>query len=461
MELPDHMNTKKLPILSSILCSMVLLSVSAYGATFVVRPDRSLVRVADAIVVGSALTSYAAETANGGIETVTSVSIEEVVKGRLTASAIDVVEPGGEVRGRLSIVAGAPQFAPGRRTLLFLMRTGPNRWSVLDLAVGKFTFADDRIGRKILVRDEDEVVGLDPDLQPHQEPRRKADDFLQFVREETRGVHSQIDYTVPVSELTEPTLAPAAGFRFVPTAESLHPRALVAPYSANSYTMTISGSQGSRWNVFPSAVTFFMGTTQEAGAPGGGATAIQTAFASWNGDTGSNVNYVYGGVDDGTHTQGLHAPDGRNTVLFERDLSAWGAPPFTCSGNSYSGTLGIGGITSASGSNTVGSETFVTTGEADVEMNRGIANCTVLFNNGEFNSGVTHEIGHTLGFRHADQTRNSGAACTTDASLECSSHAIMTAVVTPGINAALQTWDIHAVQAVYPGSTGGGCTIPT
>jgi hypothetical protein len=97
-------------------------------------------------------------------------------------------------------------------------------------------------------------------------------------------------------------------------------------------------------------------------------------------------------------------------------------------------------------------------------MNRGIANCTLLFNNGDFNSAVTHEVGHTLGFRHSDQTRNSGAACTTDPSLECSSTAIMKSFITTGLNAALQTWDQHAVQAVYPGNVCApgppACTAP-
>jgi hypothetical protein len=173
------------------------------------------------------------------------------------------------------------------------------------------------------------------------------------------------------------------------------------------------------------------------------------------------VNYAYAGVDDGTHAQGLHGIDGRNTILFERDLSTWGVPPFTCTSNSYSGTLGIGGITNASGQNSVNGEAFATTAEGDVEMNRGLANCTLLFNNGDFNSAVTHEVGHTLGFRHSDQNRASNAACTTDGSLECSNQAIMKSFISTGLNAALQVWDQHAVQAVYPGNVCAPVPPPT
>src|SRR5438105_9302407 len=84
-------------------------------------------------------------------------------------------------------------------------------------------------------------------------------------------------------------------------------------------------------------------------------------------------------------------------------------------------------------------------------MNLGIANCTLLLqtNKGDWNSAVTHEVGHTLGWRHSDQTRSGGIPCI-DPPLECSGSAIMTATVTSGLNAALQTWDVHAASLVYP-----------
>jgi len=444
------MRSYRLPLL---LVSLILATVSASGATFVVRSDRDLVERADAIVIASALTSYTRLTDAGGVETVTPMSIEETIKGSVPSTA-DVVEPGGAYKKQVMIVPGSPQFAEGQRMLLFLMSTGPDRWSVLDLVVGKFTFATDKLGQKLLLRDEDEIIGWDPDLGIHKEPRRAADKFLEFVRGSARGQkldEAPADYSVPFAEVIEQP-------RFHTSTQSLQPVSQVAPYTATSYTMTISGSQGSRWNVFPNAVNWYMGTTQEPGAPAGGATAIQAGIAAWDSDSGSNVNYVYAGADDGSHTQGLHGADGRNTVLFERDLSSFGAGAFTCNGSSYSGTLGLGGISSASGSNTVGGETFVTTQEGDVEMNKGLANCTILFNSGDFNSAVAHELGHTLGFRHSDQNRASSGSCSSDPSLECSSSAIMTASVTHGLNAALQQWDINAVRAVYPGTTGGGCT---
>ncbi len=424
----------------------------AFATTFVVPQDRELIRRADAVVIGSALSSYTRLSPQNTIETVTSLSIEETIKGAVTGT-INIVEPGGQLGRRATLLAGVPRFDDGKRMLLLLTNTGPDQWAVTELVLGKFKFETDISGHALLVRDETEIVGWDADLKVHREQRRLAGRFLDFVRAEARAQMAPADYWTDVAPL-----------RLQPTAKSMSPLVPlpdVAPFTANSYTMLISGNLGARWAVFPSSVSWFSGTTQEPGAPGGGVTAIQNAIASWDNDCGSNVNYVYAGVDDGTHTQGLHGVDGRNTVLFERDLSSFGVAPFTCSANGYSGTLGIGGITSASGQNSVSGETFATTTEGDVEMNRGLANCTLLFNNGDFNSAVTHEIGHTLGFRHSDQDRGSSGACASDPSLECSNTAIMKSFITTGLNGALQVWDQHAVQAVYPGNVcNPTCTAP-
>jgi len=435
-----------------IFLILALLATSLTAATFVVPEDREMVRRADIIVVATAGPSHARLNDDGGIETVTPITVAEVIKGGSIPSTLTIVEPGGHVGEMFTVIPGSPRMADGERDLLFLKQTGPARWSIAELVLGKFTFVTDRTGRRLLARDADEIIGWDPNLTPHAERPRDAERFLRFVRSEASGIPAGGDYFVSAP------LAPNST-----STSPLTPGSNIAPYTATSYTMLISGSMGSRWTQFPNAVTFFSGTTQEPGAPGGGVTAINAAFTSWDDDCGSNVNYVYGGTNSAS--AGLHSPDGVNSILFEQDLSSFGISPFTCSANGYSGTLGIGGITDASTTiNTVNGESFATTLEADVMMNKGIANCSLLFNNGDWNSAVTHEVGHTLCFRHADQNRSSSAACSTDPSLECASSAIMTAFVTAGLNAALQTWDQHAVDAVYPGNVcapGPTCTAPS
>jgi hypothetical protein len=434
--------------------ALFLFTVPVFATTFVVRDDRDLIGRSHAIVMGTALDSYPQWSEEGGVETLTIFSVTEVIKGKVSPT-INIVEPGGSIDGMSTILSGVPHFERGEKALLFLRKIGADRWAVADLAVGKFSSVSD--GReRLLQRDADEIAGWDAHLKPFVDRPRDETRFLHFIREVVAG-HQ---------DASENYFADRPLLR--PRSQSTTVIPLIAPYTATSYTMFISGSLGGRWNVFPGSVTFFSGTQQEPGAPGGGVTAIQTAFTSWNNDCSSNVNYVYGGTDNGSHTQGLHGTDGANTILFERDLSYKGVAPFTCSGNSYGGVLGIGGITSATTAtqtppNVVNGETFATTLEGDVEMNVGIANCTLLFNNGDWNSAMTHEVGHTLGFRHSDQTRDSGGPCSGNSSLECTGQAIMNSFIPTGLNAALQAWDQHAVQAVYPGNVcapGTGCTAP-
>lgn len=452
MAIPLHVR----PFVTTRLCIIfftvaVLFPAAIQAATFVVPDDRSLVRQSEAILIAASVYTYSQQSDDGGIETITNMTVEEVIKGTVGSDAIDVREPGGVLDDRALIIPGVPRFVDGERYLLFLTRAD-GVWRVRDLALGKFSFRTDRVGRKVLVRDEGEIMGWDPDGKPHRESHRSAPEFLEFVRIEAKGGMGRQDYFVP----KEPLLLEAAAKQaLLPTAN--------AAFTATSYTFTVSGSLGGRWNVFPSGVNFFSVGT-EPGAPGGGTTAINVSFNSWNGDPSSNVNYVYAGADNsGTHTGGVSRPDSQNTIAFEVDLSSLGIPPFQCTSTSYSGTLGVGGITSAGASHSgPNGEAFATTFEGDVTMNRGIANCSLLFNSGDFNSAVAHEVGHTLGFRHSDQTRadNPSVPCSTDPSLECSTTAIMKSFVSQGLNGALQPWDQHAVAAVYPG-TGGGTVLAT
>jgi hypothetical protein len=413
------------------------------AATFVVPPDRTLVQGSSAIIVASALTSRTELDQNRVVDTITTFSVQEVIKGDLNRHTVDVIEPGGVYGDFATIVPGSPRFEDGGQYLLFLVRSDRG-WHVRDLALGKFQMATDVLGRRVAIRDQAEMRGWDDQGSEHRERRRDADQFLAFVKTIVRGGPAREDYFVPREDLLRP-IAPAhdAVRGLIPTADA----------AASTYTMIISGSQGARWNSFPAALNWFsFGSI--AGAPGGGVNAISAAFASWNGEPNSNVNLAYAGTRGST--AGLSSADGANTIAFERDLRAYGVQPFVCS---TGGVLGLGGITSASGTHTgPESTTFNTVREGDVEMNQGLSNCTRLFTSGDINTAVAHEVGHGLGFRHSDQNRASNGPCA--APLECSTLAVMRSQIPGGINAALQTWDRNAVAAVYPGPSPPGPLPP-
>jgi hypothetical protein len=61
-----------------------------------------------------------------------------------------------------------------------------------------------------------------------------------------------------------------------------------------------------------------------------------------------------------------------------------------------------------------------------------------------FYTVMTHELGHTLGIRHANRSGSEGA-CTAD----CATDAVMRAEVTCGVEGHLRPWDKRAAAAVY------------
>jgi hypothetical protein len=406
-----------------------------FATTFVVPSDRAMVDRSHAVVVALVLDSHAQATAVGGIETVTTLSVQEVIKGDITESTVDVHEPGGALRGRGLVIPGAPRFVPGDRVLLFL-RSTEKGWATTDLALGKFDFRTDSAGNDVLLRT-DEVKGWDLDGKPHVEHPRAAASFLEFLRQEARGIHGNADYSSS------------------PAVTSFSTYAAATSYSPTTYTMASQSNSdtGERWAIFPSQVSWYNQNTL-SGAPGGGVTAIQSADATWTNDAASNINYVYIGQNSAA-TGGLQTSDKINGVRFEVNLSSYGAPPYSCSSG---GTIAIGGFWTSGTTNThpTTGETFNTITEGDVDANQGLAACPSFTNSGDFNTALTHELGHTLGFRHSNQDRLGGACPST---FECSSTAVMNSILVHGLNGALQTWDVHAADAVYPSLT--SCTSPS
>src|SRR6185503_242354 len=173
---------------------LLLAALPAGAATFLVPDDAALVGASKAIVIATAGESRGRFAPGGWIETVTTLDIEEVVKGSIALDTIDVVELGG-VAGTLGYaVAGAPRYAAGERVLLFLETNDRGEWVAKNMAVGKFSFRRDEAGRRLLLRDE--VVGWDYDGTPHVEPLRAEEPFLDFVRAEARGRRGSADYVV-------------------------------------------------------------------------------------------------------------------------------------------------------------------------------------------------------------------------------------------------------------------------
>lgn len=416
---------RRVPLLT-VAC---LLATSVFATTFVVPSDGNLVNRAGTIIVGKAVTSYTQRSERGAIETVTTIDVEEVLKGRLAEKSIKVHEPGGKYGDVIEVVVASPRFRDGERVLLLVNQVKPGRWVVSELALGKFTLARDRTGRAVALRQEEEIHGWTVDGAPHAERRRDAAKFMDFIRAVAAG--QEVDEEAHFLAVEDETEDRETGARVGSQSHST--------FAASTYLFDAN----IRWNSFPRTFTH---TNTLAGAPNGGVDAIVAALGLWTNDAGSGVQLQHGGLD-ATKTGGvLGASDNANTVKWEVDFSQFGAGPYVCNAG---GVLGLGNIRSSGQHSGPDGVTFQTATEGDIDMNAGLANCSTLFNSSVFVNGLTHELGHTLGFRHSDQTRAGDAACP-GGTLECSSSAIMRSSIPSDIAAALQTYDINAVRAVYP-----------
>lgn len=431
----DGLSSSKLSVAAFLVLGIATRS---FAVTYIVPSDRFEIERASAIVIGRVLRSHA-ERSRFGIETVTEIALEEAVKGN-PGNVLQVHEPGGVLDGEVRLVPGVPTFADGERVLLLLYQREDGSYTVSDLGLGAFHFDKDASGRELALRDESEIEGWDLHGAPYQEPQRSAERFLDYVRGVARGEAVAEDFVV-------------ARMALKVRSETVHSAATA--FTATSYLLHYGSGLGTRWNVFPGAVSWNQGNS-EPGQLGSGTAEIMAAFSNWN---AGGTNYVLASASANPNGF-LDATDGTNNIVFEKNLTSAGLQPFNCSSG---GALGMAGMTRANfgaGAHVFHGETFGTTIEADVSMNQGLGACTKSQLPPElFKSGVVHELGHTLGFRHSDQNRTLTASCAGDPTLDCSSSAIMNHILAFGLNGQLQPWDNAALAAVY--GSGPACTPPS
>jgi Ig-like domain CHU_C associated/Dual-action HEIGH metallo-peptidase len=400
---------------SILAAAVLLLTPAAFAVTYIVPPDRELIQLSDDVVVATGVSSLAERTAAGGIVTRFTLRIEEVLKGKRAAGDhLVVTERGGVVADGVQIVPGTPVYQPGERYLVFTDTNAAGDPTTFGMALGQFFFVS-RPGRRLALRAE--VDGFNQNLDGHVETARDADGFIAYIR----GIVAQNIDPAPRYFL------PGANARWRPSTED---RGIAAEASRATYMLT--DGLPFRWRN-PSASFVKSGAAVGASGPA----AVTLAFSQWNG-TSSDIDYRDLGQDDNA-LGGLDATDGKNTILFNDPLGVVG-----------NGIAGIGGITSGGAPYDIGGERFWDMFEVDVVMNNGsfAQNC--------YNTVMTHEVGHTLGFRHSNQNDTSNGPC--QAPGVCTSDAIMNSTVQCGWKGILKEYDRVAAATVY--GEGVVCNAP-
>jgi hypothetical protein len=405
------------------VCLLALAVPAAHAATYVVPSDAELIQRSDDVLVATGVSSNVERDTRGAIVTRYMLSVDRVLKGeRVAGSRITLTEQGGILDGKARIIGGTPSYETGRQYLIFTATDPTMEPTTLGMGLGQF-FMVQLDGQQLAMRAG--VDGFDGNLGTHAEQPRDLSRFETYIRGIAAQRYAPVDYFV-----TDGARAPDA-VKIVTN----------AGFSRGSYLM----GGNFRWQT-PSA-SFALsgarpGTQPPIAIPAGGAEGVSAAVASWSG-AGAGITYSAGGIDN-TAIKGLTDDDGRNTVLFgdpNGEVAAAGA-----------GVVAIGGAWGDIQYPFDG-ENFIRIVEADVVVGSNVGFC--------FGSILTHEMGHTLGFRHSNQNA-SNAPCTPGGSIDCTSNAIMNSGLDSTLcarNGALLTWDSDAANTVY--GAGPVCVPPS
>jgi hypothetical protein len=376
-------------VVRMLIVSLLATATSLQAITYIVPSDRDLVKRAEAIVIATAVESHSELRDGGRLVTVATLQVERVLKGSVGGETVQLAELGGAVGNRVTMIPGSPRYEDGKRYLVFLRTNNFGEWMTFGFGLGKFEFTSDLRGRELLTRGgtDEEIFGLDEsDGSPHIEQLCDGPAFLSFVESRTGAeAPSSEAYSVKRSDVvfaTFPEFRPRAT-RFVPIALSTRPDYLLAG--------------NFRWSS-PTAAFLYCCSAQTGGTSLDGPSASSGAMAAWNSVSGTGIHYTLTGPESNQNQvpNGLSGgADGKNDIIFNDRHGIIG----------NSGAVAVGGISHFSGTyNNLGDNiTYNNTDEVDVETGN---NLPGFVDQSLYTQLLTHELGHTLGFRHADGTSN-------------------------------------------------------
>jgi hypothetical protein len=399
-----------------LLLAMLSLVKAATATTSILLTDEQLIASSRIIILGEVRSVKAQWDLNHeNINTYVKLHVSNVLKGHLEDALIVFKQLGGTVADNSTVIFGAPRYAVGQSVLLFLDTAPDGTLRIAHLFQGKYDVVEAQDGQLRVERKIDESVNIlgkreGPDIT-------NSASLARFTRKIKRVLRDKADEVAVYSATRD--IGPIVE---TPPEYSDNDASQSGDVTAQ-YTFLGSGY---RWFEPDSGQPVGYRLNQTA-APiaGGGVTEINQALAAWtNVQTTSLVLQ-----NAGSTTAFGFQQDGVSAISFNDPLGQMSLPV------GCSGTLAIGGVSSAGSQTTViGGKTFNRVFEGDVVFNKDFQ--CFLGISANLAEVATHEIGHSIGFDHSADP-----------------NAIMYATAHGnGRGATLGSDDIAGVSFLYPGS---------
>lgn len=411
------------------LFALICLAPQSFATTAIIPDDDDLIIGARAIVRGEVLSvtsNY--DSGKDRIYTYVRIQVQEVLKGQITAQMIVLKELGGEVGDRAMIIFGNPQFRPGEQTLVYLDTWADGSLRTYQMFLGKFNVIDDpATGQRMVVRSSPdkntEILQRRPHANHSRGPvteRMELSSYLGMVRSRLDANLAQLirfeeRYYAGVRVRAEPV-----EYRQLSQASILQPQFFL---NGNIRFFEPDSGQPVICRVKPD------------GAPAAETVGDMVgAMNAWSNVSGCSVVIQSGGLLSDCHTSsGLQGIG----IVFDN-----------CDGR-HSPSPNCGGIRAVANIELTGPETKVINGTTFRRQIRGLisfnpyASC-FFSNRCNVQEIATHEIGHTLGLHHSQD-----------------STATMHSIHSDGRCASIRTDDENGIRFIYPPLMGDALSITT